>query len=47
MIDLSTCKIERNLFTALSPEELWDVLVNPVYTRKYMFSTAATSDWKI
>ncbi len=47
MIDLSTCKVQRTLLSKLPVEELWNILTNPVYTRKYMFSTALTSDWVI
>ncbi len=47
MTDLSTCKVQRTLASRLTAEELWNILTNPVYTRKYMFSTAVTSDWVI
>lgn len=29
-----------------SPSRVWDALVNPVMTRKYMFDCEALSDWK-
>ncbi len=29
-----------------SPAKVWDTLVNPVMTRKYMFDCEALSDWK-
>lgn len=39
--------IVRNSITIQStPEHIWDILVNPAYTRKYMFNCEPRSGWK-
>ncbi|MDP4148544.1 MAG: SRPBCC domain-containing protein [Bacteroidota bacterium] len=37
----------RNVITiAASPQKVWDALVNPAQTRRYMFGCETVSDWK-
>lgn len=40
-------QIVTNIITIIAPvEKVWDALVNPEQTQKYMFGCKATSDWK-
>lgn len=38
--------IENHIRINATPAKVWDVLVNPEQTRKYMFGCETVSDWK-
>lgn len=41
-------KVVVNTITITAPiEKVWDALVNPEQTKKYMFGCATVSDWKV
>ncbi|MFK7933409.1 MAG: SRPBCC domain-containing protein, partial [Saprospiraceae bacterium] len=37
---------EEVLFQA-TPEQVWDLLINPALTKQYMFGCEVLSDWKV
>ncbi len=37
--------VENSITIHSSPEKIWDALVNPLKTKKYMFGCEAVSDW--
>jgi uncharacterized protein YndB with AHSA1/START domain len=39
--------IENSITINASPTKVWDVLVNPEQTKKYMFGCEAVSDWRV
>ncbi len=39
--------IRNTIAINASAEKVWDALVNPEQTKKYMFGCAAISDWKV
>ncbi len=39
--------IENSIMIDASPAKVWDVLVNPLQTKKYMFGCETVSDWKV
>lgn len=41
-------KIVKNTITIIAPvEKVWDALVNPEHTKKYMFGCETVSEWKV
>jgi uncharacterized protein YndB with AHSA1/START domain len=39
-------EIKNTIVIQAQPDKVWDALVNPEQTRKYMFGCEALSDWK-
>lgn len=39
--------VENSISIKASPAEIWDALVNPEQTKKYMFGCETVSDWKV
>ena len=39
--------IENKIVINASPAIVWDVLINPLQTKKYMFGCETVSDWKV
>ncbi len=39
-------KVTDSILIDAAPSRVWDALVNPAMTRKYMFDCEALSDWK-
>jgi uncharacterized protein YndB with AHSA1/START domain len=39
--------IKNSIHIYASPSKVWDVLINPEQTKKYMFGCEAVSDWNI
>src|SRR4051794_26430314 len=38
--------IKNSITISASPSQVWDTLVNPEQTKKYMFGCETVSDWK-
>lgn len=39
--------VKNTISIKATPEQVWDALVNPEKTKKYMFGCATVSDWKV
>lgn len=39
--------VQNDILINAAPEKVWDALVNPEQTKKYMFGCEAVSDWKV
>ena len=39
--------VENSIHIDASAAQVWEVLVNPEYTQKYMFGCVADSDWQV
>jgi uncharacterized protein YndB with AHSA1/START domain len=39
--------VQNSISINASPDKVWDALVNPEQTKKYMFGCETVSDWKI
>lgn len=39
--------VENSISIKASPAKIWDALVNPEQTKKYMFGCETVSDWKV
>lgn len=43
---LQNLKVEMEIETTASPDQVWDALVNPAKIKQYLFGTDTISDWK-
>jgi uncharacterized protein YndB with AHSA1/START domain len=39
-------KVEHEIEISATPEEIWDMLINPKAIKQYFFGTEAITDWK-